>query len=207
MNEVFKICKENPVLKSALSYVILNNTGNTNPYHSFEHLSNVFLYCKEGAEYHELPEKETLHLLLAALFHDFNHSGGELKDNANIANAKMGVSEWYKNSDVALDVEYINSLIDITEFPYTIQSNALNLPQQILRDADMGSIFTDNWFQTIMLGLSAETKTGLEAFLEQQKNFMSNLKGNTPWFQKTKLPMLQEKLEDLNLYAEFIYTV
>ena len=208
MNEIFHICKEDPILKSALSYLIVNNMGNINPYHSFEHAANVFLSCVEAAEYHSIPEKEKLNLLVAAIFHDFNHSAGKMPDNVNIENALLGVQEWMKDRDDGLiDYEQIKSLIEITEFPYVIESNSLNLPQQILRDADMGSIFTDNWFQTIMLGLSGEIKIGLEAFIEQQKNFMSNMKPNTPWFLKTRMPMLQEKLDDLNLYAEFIYEI
>lgn len=208
MNQLFHICKDDPILKSAVSYIIANNTGNTNPYHSFEHGANVFLHCVEAIEYHELPEKEAKNLLIAALFHDFNHSAGEMTDDVNISNAKMGVEEWAKEeTDGIIDVDLIYSMIDATQFPYQVDSNALNLPQQILRDADMGSIFTDNWFQTIMLGLSGEAGTGFEAFIEQQKNFMTNMKANTEWFRKTKMPMLQEKLDDLNMYAEFIYKV
>jgi len=206
MNKLFHICKEDSALKSAVSYIIAHNTGNTNPYHSFEHAANVFLHCVEGIEYHDVPEKEATNLLLSALFHDFNHSGGEFKDDTNISNAKMGVEEWAKDeNDNRIDVDMINSFIEITEFPYKVESNSLNLPQQILRDSDMGSIFTDNWFQTIMLGLSEETGVGYEAFIEQQKNFMENMKPNTAWFQKTKMPLLQEKIDDLNMYAQFIY--
>lgn len=205
MNEVFKICQSDQVLKSALAYLIQNNTGNSNPYHCFEHSINVFLNCVEAAEYHELPEKERLNLLIAALFHDINHSAGKFKDSINIQNAKMAVQEWSdKQTDPRIDLEQIYSFIDITEFPYQTDANSLNLMQQILRDADMGSIFTSNWFQTIMLGLSSEAKTDLNTFVEQQKNFMKNLKPNTEWFKEKKMPLLEEKLADLDLYAEYI---
>ena len=154
MNQIFKICKDEPILKSALSYLIANNMGNTNPYHSFEHIANVFLNCVEAVEYHSIPEKEKINLLVAALFHDFNHSGGKYADNVNIENSLLGVQAWIKDrNDGDLEYEQIKSLIEITEFPYKVESNTLNLTQQILRDADMGSVFTDNWFQTIMLGL------------------------------------------------------
>lgn len=206
MNKIFEICKDIPVLKSALSYIINNNTGNVNPYHSFEHISNVFLFSLEGSEYHSVPEKEKINLLIAALFHDFNHSGGKFKDNINIDNAKLGVEAWAKeNDDSIIDLEQIFSLINITEFPYTVDSNSLNLQQQILRDSDMGSVFTDNWFQTIMLGLSSEANIEYKDFLEQQKNFMSNMKANSPWFHETKIPLLQSKLDDLNTFMEYAF--
>lgn len=204
INNIFNICKDNLVLKSALSYVIKNNTGNSNPYHNFEHISNVFLFCKEGAEYHNLPESETLDLLVAALFHDFNHSGGKFDDDTNIYNAKMALDAWYNESDTSVNIDNIKSYIDITRFPYNVESSMLNLPQQILRDADMGSIFTDNWFQTIMLGLSSEINQDISDFLEAQINFMKNMKPNSEWFKNEKFNLLKNKIEDLMLYAEFI---
>lgn len=205
MNEIFEICKEDATLKSALSYVIMNNNGNVNPYHNFEHTTNVFLYCYEGSEYHSVPKKERLNLLISALFHDFNHSGGKMKDSININNAKLGVESWSKeHSDSNIDLEQIYALIEITEFPYNVSSNSLNLQQQILRDSDMGSIFTDNWFQTIMLGLSSESNTELTDFIDQQLNFMSNMKANTLWFKETKIDKIQDKIEQLNIFKEFI---
>jgi hypothetical protein len=66
------------ILDKAYAYVMLNNKA-TNAYHNNEHILMVFrnsmmlfdMYRKE----YELKSTDRNELGLAALFHDFNHSG------------------------------------------------------------------------------------------------------------------------------------
>jgi ABC-type transport system substrate-binding protein len=48
-----------------------------NPYHNFRHMSHVLWLCYKACQYysHELPPRQMRTLLIAALFHDFDHTG------------------------------------------------------------------------------------------------------------------------------------
>ena len=48
-----------------------------NPYHNFRHMSHVLWLCYKACQYysHELPPRQMRALLIAALFHDFDHTG------------------------------------------------------------------------------------------------------------------------------------
>jgi hypothetical protein len=48
-----------------------------NPYHNFRHMSHVLWLCYKSCQYysHELPPRQMRTLLIAALFHDFDHTG------------------------------------------------------------------------------------------------------------------------------------
>lgn len=193
-------------LDSAYSYVLQKNPSNNLPYHNFGHLENVTLFAYIGCVQAGLSFGEIRNILLAALFHDFNHSGGKLKDIENINLAKTGLSEFLsEENDTDIKVEFVNFLIDITEYPYTIESSKLTIHQKILRDADiLQSFFLNNYMQDVVLGLAKElNKTPKEA-IETQFNFLSNLSFSTDYantlFNERKL----EIMDNLNLINRFI---
>ena len=85
------------IFYEAKTYILENNIVE-NDYHNNEHMINVFnnamtLFEHYKDEY-ELSLYDKLILGLAALFHDFNHSGGRLKDSENIELALVSLKEF-----------------------------------------------------------------------------------------------------------------
>jgi hypothetical protein len=65
-------------------YFKKHNLSNSLPYHNEYHTECMVLNCLEGAYYEGVTGSQLRSLLVAALFHDFNHTGGEMEDGYNI---------------------------------------------------------------------------------------------------------------------------
>jgi hypothetical protein len=100
------------------------------PYHGTPHLYVVTLGAHELALMEALSKHEVLNVVLAALFHDFNHQYST-DDSVNIKCAVEAVREHLSD----FDVERIECLVSSTRFPYT------DVPQDtsegVMRDADI----------------------------------------------------------------------
>ena len=102
--------KRFPGLEKAFTYLLENNTS-SHPYHNTRHCINVFNTAIDIADdLCELDDNDITSLGLACLFHDFNHSGGKLKDRENI---EIALDEF--NKFVELNVQYVNTytIIDV----------------------------------------------------------------------------------------------
>jgi len=169
------------VFDEARDYIIENNKGVDNPYHNNKHIFFVFtmsmklfdIYRQE----HDLKSEDRICLGLAALFHDFNHSGGKLKDNENIELAIEGLNDFLLYED-RIDINKIISIIKATEFPH--KQMDLNMLQKIIRDADTMGGISDNWFD-IVTSLASELKKNLIDFIPIQLGFLNNIKFNTSY--------------------------
>lgn len=161
-------------LEDYLKIILTKNTGNTNPYHNFYHIQTVVISCYTIAKFENVKDDEIKLILIAALFHDFDHSGGKLTDDKNvkiaIENFLTYSKESKKNNDIIVD------LISITEFPYddTKDSN-LTLNQKIIRDADISQLTKDNVFQQVIIGLEQELNNDLKDQIKIQIKFMDSL--------------------------------
>lgn len=177
---------DSPLVNSAVAYVLKNNPSNTAPYHNFYHLQTVTTNCFEGAVSNNMNEEDTENLMMAAIFHDFDHSAGKEKDNINIRRAITGLAKWALENNLDKErLKAISAIIITTEFPYTVASDKLNLSQQIIRDADMSQCLESNWIQQIIFGLGKEMNKTSEEMIKGQKGFLSSIKPITEWF-KTK---------------------
>lgn len=170
--DIIPIIEENDLLKLAYDYVVKNNKSNNAPYHNITHILTVAKYVYLIASTENLPYVD---LILAALFHDVNHSMGKEKDSVNV---NVAISTFYtfadeNNLDINL-IDKIASLIKITEYPYTIETSQLNFEQQILRDADLLQRYEDNWYDMIIVGLSKEMNQTLDQRIAQEKTFSFN---------------------------------
>lgn len=113
----------NDTFAHAYIWMVKHNIGNSNPYHNDKHILFVWqmameIFAKYKKEYN-LKSKDQLILGLAAIFHDMNHSGGELPDNENIKLSINGF-EQYVNEFPEYE-EYKNGVIELirsTEFPH-----------------------------------------------------------------------------------------
>lgn len=128
------------------------------PYHNEYHTYCVIELCYKGAKYHDLDYDSTSDLLIAALFHDFGHSGGHSYDSVNIQKAKA----WFETCanrlmfDQPRRSQKIVKFIGATEYPY--KSEACCIEERILRDADLLQIIMPDGQEMILDRLLQEMK-------------------------------------------------
>ena len=186
------------ILYSAKVYILENNLVE-NDYHNNEHMVNVFnnamiLFNHYKDEY-ELTPHNKLSLGLAALFHDFNHSGGKLKDSENIELALVALKEFLvtiNKSDLYDDIE---NIIIATEFPHL--DIDLDILQKIIRDADtMGGII-EGW-KSVVTNLASEYNKTLVEFIPSQIKFLDTVKFNTDYCNGLLKNNKEKIIEELN---------
>lgn len=185
---------------------VFNHAENLcNPYHNFRHMCHVLWLCHEACAWHyeELSARKTRNLLIAALFHDFDHTGKPGPDAVNIERAITGLKQHFALEDCS-EFGNIAALIKATEFPHTAPPEAVSLSARILRDADLSQALSVAWIQQVVFGLATEWgKTPLEV-LKLQEPFHKNLKFSTEWA-KAKFPAsiiegkIAEAIELVNL--------
>lgn len=177
----FIIMSMKDIINKAILFLIKNNESNHLPYHGIDHVFMVYEKCKYSvnrAEYRHTV-KHINELLIAALFHDYNHSGGKLKDSENIKNAIIGckafVDELNSTSDEAtVSMEIVTDIIKATEYPNNMTQ--LTVEQQIIQDADMGYLFENIAIVKLYSGLRDEFGTTLDEFLQNQLKFLNSVK-------------------------------
>jgi hypothetical protein len=182
---ILEIINKYDSLKKALKFIILTNDSNYAPYHNLNHLLTVTKYTYNALNYMDmLKDDKTEALLLAALLHDYNHSMGEKKDDYNITKAKKGIKKFINDEDLKLDIDFIDSIIDATQYPYVIDEKDLDIYQKIIRDADMCQIFEYDWLKQNILGLVSEIKTTVVDFIPNQRKFLDSLNFLTDYGKK-----------------------
>lgn len=172
----------------AYQYVAEKNPSNNLPYHNWYHIMCMVEKVVEGANLHNLPYRSIRHLIIAALFHDFGHSGGKQTDTSNINGAIAGFSlfDSHLHSDKdAIDAREIKQLIYVTEYPYVLEP--LCIEQKIIRDADLMQAFRPTWKEMIIDGLREEMSIRLGKELTQddmclgQVKFLKNIEAHSDW--------------------------
>jgi hypothetical protein len=135
-------------------YVTKHNPSVNIPYHNLYHAQTVALTCSRAAHFASLPSSETKALIIAALFHDFGHSGGKLTDAENIHTAIDALRlAWDK---LSLDHALLSTSLEIisaTQYPYVI--DAKSEAQRIIRDADLCQVLYEGW-DVMLDGLKRE---------------------------------------------------
>lgn len=156
------------------------NLGNA--YHNFRHILHVVYLCHDACEYYRdtFSLRERRHLLIAALYHDYNHPGRAGNDDLNIQFALRGLEQHIQPEDrFALDK--ISDIISATEFPYTRPFTELSLACLILRDADAAQAMSVAWIQQVVFGLGAEMGVCWQQVLRMQEGFHAGLKFHSSW--------------------------
>jgi hypothetical protein len=167
--------------------IFFNATNLQNPYHNFRHMLHVTWLCHQACEYYraELTRLQMHELLIAALFHDFDHPGqphqGELDpDRINIEIAICGLQKHAKRSDRP-SLPSIEALIRATHFPYKTSGDELDLSGKIIRDADLAQALNPVWVQQVVIGLARESSAQPLDVLKMQPSFFDRLRFNTSW--------------------------
>jgi hypothetical protein len=169
------------IFNNAKNYILENNITE-NSYHNNSHMIDVFnnsialfnLY----KDAYKLDLKDELCLGLASLFHDFNHSGGKLKDIENIENSLNGLLKYLKTINKLELFDDIKSIILATEFPH--KDIELSILQKIIRDADTMGGIKDNWI-VVVESLAKEYGKTLKDFIPSQITFLENANFNTEY--------------------------
>lgn len=188
---------------------VFNNARNLRyPYHNFRHIFHVMWLCYDACMFYrqQLTKREMRSLLIAAMFHDFDHSGTMGDDDINILRAVRGLERHLSEEDKA-HLSEISAIIKVTEYPYKTSSDQLDLTAQIIRDADLGQAFSVAWIQQVVFGLASEWNKKPVEVLKMQGPFLLNLKFRTEWAQQMFpnieiIKKIQEANELLGLLGE-----
>jgi len=175
----YKLLEKYDFLKEAFQYVLKHNGDSTyNPYHNLNHMMVVTEYVYTlGVIY--LSPQELEETLLVALFHDFQHTAGESKDDVNIGLAYFGLSDFLTKASFEMDLEKLGLILKATQFPYEINKEDLTRQQEIIRDADLCQLLEPTRIQFNLLGLKKELKLNYSEIISGQINFVKTLVFNT----------------------------
>ena len=181
MTNFITYLQQYPLLSSAFKYVIDNNKGAYNPYHSNFHLIDVFTTSMEISNtYDVLTEKDIIEIGIATLFHDFNHSAGKMsKDSDNISLAIIGLVDFFMKNEsrikeYGIDELEIEVLIGITEYPHIRE--LYTIKEMIVRDSDMIQCYNRNWFLNVITGfLQREIGLTIQDSIQTQIKFIQNI--------------------------------
>jgi HD superfamily phosphodiesterase len=185
------------VFNNAKKYITKNNNSK-NHYHNNKHMLDVFknsmILFDEYKDEYELNSIDKICLGLAALFHDYNHSGGKLKDDENIEIALDELKKYLSIIDKKNLYNNIKKIIKVTEFPH--KDVDLDILQKIIRDADtMGGII-DGWI-SVVKSLAKEYNKSFKDFIPIQIKFIENAKFNTDFCNELLKNNKQEIIEKL----------
>jgi len=168
-----------------------------NPYHNFRHLMYVLCAVYEGGKfmnYHKLFGRRNFRaLLIAAMFHDYDHDGKMGNDEVEIDRAIMNVKKHLLPSDYDL-IYIICNFIRATQFPHVECEQ--NMGTDIIRDADISQLFDDEWIQQIIFGLSREMNISPFKMLEVQLSFIHNITFKTQWAKESFLHLVEVRIAE-----------
>ena len=190
--------------------IIWHSPNILKPYHGLRHILhvmwdvyNAFLYYEKNGNVIE--PRTFRNMLIAALFHDYNHTGRAGNDSVNIRLALDGLrthilpqdEDWFDD---------ISSYIKATEFPHS-HDKELSLAENIMRDADISYTLSDSWIQLVAFQLNREMNLSPEEMLKSQEPFMRHvLKFSTDWGKEKYADKLESRIEEVRDMISVLYT-
>lgn len=191
-------------------WLAFSNGNVRNPFHNFGHgveATQIAYLLMVLMNYSGRFGKRLARLLLISiLFHDAQH----LNTTANDAEQVSAAIEFTKKHILIEDRPYLATIMTFqraTQFPHIkgfenghLESVAEGI--QIIRDADMGQNFENEWMQKTLMGLSVEMGLTPLQMLHEQKNFIKPEMFYTKAARQLYLPRIEERLSDVNLMIE-----
>ena len=174
---------------------------------------HVLWLCHQPCRYYQnrLTPRQMRNLLIAALFHDFDHPGhphpseGD-SDRINIPIAIAGLRRHIMPADRPF-LPKIEALIEATHYPYKIGSDKLDLLGQIIRDADLAQALSPAWIQQVVIGLAQEWEVQPLDVLKGQASFLAGLSFCTRWSQQLfPAERIQAKVEEAEQLLRLLQT-
>ena len=167
--------------------LIFHATNLVRPYHNLRHMLHVTWLCYQAAEFYRdrMTTRQIRNLLIAALFHDFDHPGHphpgvDDPDGINIRRAIVALRRHIALEDRPF-LPTIGALIEATHYPYVVAGEPLDLSAQIIRDADLAQALSPIWIQQVVIGLAREQRVNPLDILKKQPAFLTALSFNTEW--------------------------
>jgi len=178
-------------LGPVVRWILENNPSQALPYHNLQHSLYVMFYAEKCWDSWRWGfEKECpVHVLLAALFHDFGHSGGLFPDGKNVEIAADAFRYFHFHNERkrepyispdAYHVDMVANLILATEYPHELE--CLTADRMCLLDADMMQYCNDTLFGCLV-GIRSECfrYTGWDEYLEKTIEFLDGIAFHTPY--------------------------
>jgi len=183
--------------------LIFHATNLTRPYHNLRHMLHVTWLCYQAAEFYRdrLTPRQIRNLLIAALFHDFDHPGhphpgADDPDGINIRRAIAALRRHIALEDRPF-LPAIEALIEATHYPYASAGEQLDLSGQIIRDADLAQALSPIWIQQVVIGLAREQRVSPLDILKMQPAFLAALSFNTEWArERFPAPLIAAKIAE-----------
>lgn len=203
-------------LMGAYEYINRPEFATNLPYHNTKHCLVVARWCHDLAVLDpQIASYQMRVLLLAAMFHDFGHTG-KRPDSNNIEIACAGFIEYAKSVAWITEtdkyeqqrinfrfVEDVTDLIRVTEFPFVREpKSALEC---IIRDADLLQSLEPDHCEVILEGLRSElsnmngTLISVPEMCKAQMKFLSECKfynNRAESIFKTALPTVEQSFKD-----------
>lgn len=173
-----------------------------NPYHDVAHC--VFVYnVGVCAIKHETGDGCSPEFMLAALMHDYDHSGGRMSDEWNIGVAIEGVRRALQHPRcVMLDSEKVENLIEVTQFDGREKGFKYMpgmLEAQAIRDADLMTVYAtdapDRLHRLYIECCLSNPKLTLDDFMRGNRAFLTEAKMYTDYGMYVKERYLESSLE------------
>ncbi len=165
------------------------------PYHNLRHMLHVAWLCYDAAEYFRkmlsLEQRRTL--IIAALFHDYDHTGTGL-DCMNIDRAVHGMKQHLLPEDRDFEA-CIERIIRSTEYPHR-EDVCDHILCGIAQDADLAQALHPAWLQQV-IGLGTELHRTPAEMLRAQPDFLRSISWKTAWA-RDKFPpsVIAEKVRE-----------
>lgn len=209
-----------PVWEKLLNLVELG-THIDNPYHNTDHMKLVIYhamaaYVSEGGN---LSSTTAIELAIAALFHDFNHSGGVESDENNINAALVVIEDSVEPlcKPLNLNMRHIYDMILCTRYDGPEKGFLLKpdtVAEKCLRDADLCMIYTYEG-RDLLLGLFEELNPGktlgltssieeVNAFFNDTCKFLREAEYFTQYGKRMRDTQLNRALEQFRQRLELI---
>lgn len=220
--DAYRGIESNPNLVVLYNWYIRNCKSINLPYHNLSHtlgMMNHIAKIYKTSQYmykdygFQLSDEDYYLLLVSALFHDYNHSGGKFDDETNVQIAIAGLddclSELFNRDEMTRYVfDRCSEIIKATQYPYVIPDSELSLNQRIIRECDILVCFYDDYITHNIFGLWEEMHTGLDIkeFTSAQFSFiMKSLKDMKLVYSLNCIEENQnEFLERFDLFAKLI---
>ncbi len=189
--------------------VFLKSQNIRNAYHNLRHMLHVLWLCYQAVLFYQktktpLRRHQVSVLLIAALFHDYDHSGQLGEDDLNIERAIRGLKKNLLDEDMDIFEEIVDC-IRPTQYPHVRPSAELTLSQQILRDADMSQALSVAWLQQVVVGLATEWSKSPLDVLRAQGGFHRNLTFSTAWANEMFPPaVIEAKIAEAEALLGFL---